>query len=95
MDIALPGDYSCYASRGEIAVCAPGLLYLPEYWYSRYPAKVPPTWNILKIFDPPSWIFIFISILLVSIIFFLSARIGTSYFGVKTVTLEIVLSPFR
>ena len=94
-DIVAPGNYGCYGSRGEIAVCAPGAAYVPLYWFSRFPAKKSPTWNLLKLFDPPSWTLIFSSITCVSIFFFFSARIGTSHFGIRTYNEEIILSPFR
>ena len=90
-----PTDYSCTSGRAQVVLCAPGANYLPEYWWSRYPAKVPPTWNLLKLFDPQSWILIFLSILSVSIFFFVSARIGTRHFGIQTFNEEIILSPFR
>ena len=90
-----PGVYSCYWLRGKAATCAPGRTYLPEYWFSRYPAKVPPTWNLVNLFDQQSWILIFLSILFVSIFFLISAKIGTSHFGIQTVNEEIILSPFR
>ena len=88
-------DYSCYQGRGEVAICAPGVGYFPVYWFSRYPARVAPTWNIMKVFDPISWILIFLSILFVSIFLFFSARIGTRHFGIRTLAEEIILSPFR
>ena len=88
-------DYGCYQGRGEVAICAPGISYNPQYWFSRYPARVPPIWNIVKVFDPISWILIFLSILFVSIVFFISARIGTSHFGIRAFNNEIILSPFR
>ena len=90
-----PMDYGCYRARAQVALCAPGANYLPEYWWSRYPAKVPPTWNVVKLFDPPSWTLIFTSIIFVTIFFFIAARVGTSYFGIRTVHEEIVLTPFR
>ena len=90
-----PGDYNCNHERTTVGICASGYTYLPYYWFSRYPAKVVPIWNIVKVFDPMSWILIFLSILFVSIIFFVSAKIGTSYFGIRTFTGEIVLSPFQ
>ena len=82
-------------SRGKVASCAPGFGYISTYWWSRHPAKVPPTWNVVKLFDPISWLLIFLSILIVSIFLIFSARVGTSYFEIKTTHLEIVLSPFR
>ena len=88
-------DYSCYQGRGEVAICAPGVSYFPMYWFSRYPARVAPIWNIVKVFDPISWILISLSILFVSIFFFFSARIGTRHFGIQTFNEEIILSPFR
>ena len=89
------GYYACVESRGKVSVCAPGFYYAPGYWFSRYPARLAPTWNILKVFDPISWILLFLSILFVSFFFFLSARIGTIHFGIRTLNEEIVLSPFR
>ena len=85
-DFVTPSDYSCYES---------GSAYLPVYWFSKYPAKSAPTWNLLKVFDPPSWTLIFTSIICVTIFFFIVARIGTFHFGIQTVYEEIVLSPFR
>ena len=90
-----PGDYYCSLGRSTVGLCAPGFSYLPDYWFSRYPAKVAPTWNIVKVFDPVSWLLIFLSILFVSIFLFFSARIGTRHFGIRTVIEEIILSPFR
>ena len=78
-----------------MATCAPGSTYLPENWYSKFPAKTAPTWNLLKLFDTTSWMLIFLSILSVTIFFHIAAKIGTKFFGVKTVGEEIILSPFR
>ena len=89
------GCYGCHQSRGQVAVCAPGFNYLPEYWFSKYPSEVDPTWNIVKVFDPVSWLLIFLSILFVSIFLFFTARIGTRHFGIRTFAEEIILSPFR
>ena len=94
-DFVTPSNYDCNESRGRVAACAPGSAYLPTYWFSKYPDKVAPTWNLLKLFDPTSWILIFTSIISVTIFFFISARIGTVHFGIQTVNEEIVLSPFR
>ena len=69
--------------------------YSPLYWFSRYPSKIAPTWNLLKLFDPQTWILTFISILSVTLCFCISARIGSVYFGIRTFTAEIALSPFR
>ena len=49
----------------------------------------------MKVFDQVSWLLIFLSILFVSIIFFITARIGTRNFGIRTFAEEIILSPFR
>ena len=90
-----PYDYGCYESRGKVAACAPGAIYFPQYWFSRYPDKVAPTWNLLYLFDPISWLLIFLSLIFVKIFFLIAARIGTSYFGIRTYNEEIILSPFR
>ena len=94
-DIVSPGDYGCYHGRATVAICAPGFNYLPYYWFSRYPAKVSPIWNLVKLFDQTSWILIFVSIALVTIFFFIAARIGTKYFGIQISMEETILSPLR
>ena len=93
-DIVTPGDYACYHGRSTVAICPPGFAYLPNYWFSRYPAKIPATWNLLKLFDLPSWIGLFSSIIGVTFVFFLSARLGR-HFGIQTFNEEIIFSPFR
>ena len=94
-DIVTPANYACYHGRGTVATCAPGSTYLPENWYSKFPAKTAPTWNLLKLFDTRSWMLIFLSIFSVTIFFHIAAKIGTKFFGVKTVAEDIILSPFR
>ena len=49
----------------------------------------------MKLFDPPGWIGLFLSVLLVSIIFIISARIGTSHLKIQTFNREIIFFPFR
>ena len=90
-----PGDYGCYHGRGTVATCAPGTTYSPLYWFSKYPDKRSPAWNLVKLVDPLSWVCTFLSIASVSLFFFVSARIGASYFGLQTFSEEIILSPFR
>ena len=90
-----PANYACYHGRGTVATCAPGSTYLPENWYSKYPAKVAPTWNLLRLFDPQTWMLILLSILSVTIFLFIVAKVGNTFFGTKTVPGEIILSPFR
>ena len=94
-DIISDSALGCVYSRGKVAVCAPGFKYMPDYWFSKYPGKVLPTWNLLQLFDRTSWILIFVSIVLVTIFFFIAARIGTTHFGIRTFMEEIILSPFR
>ena len=95
MDIITDGYYACFHSRSTVAICAPGFTYLPDYWFSRYPAKIPATWNLVLLFDPPGWTLLFLSIIGVTLVFFLSARLGTK-FGIRTFEEEeIIFSPFR
>ena len=94
-DIVAPDNYACFHGRGTVAVCAPGSQYLPYYWFSKYPEKRSPAWNLVNLFTPMSWMFTFLSILSVSMFFLVSARIGASYFGLQTFREEIILSPFR
>ena len=93
--MVVPGNYACFQERGTVAVCAPGSIYIPSYWWSKYPGQRSPVWNLVNLFTPTLWMFTFLSILSVSIFFLVSARIGASYFGVQTFREEIILTPFR
>ena len=96
MDICTDGLFSLDVDQPAIGVAfSPGSSYLPVYYFSRYPDKVAPTWNLLKLFDTPSWILIFTSLISVTIFFFIAAKIGTTYFGIRPIMEEIILSPFR
>ena len=94
-DIVTPSNYNCFYDRGTVATCAPGSYYYPIYWFSKYPEKRSPIWNLVKLIDPISWTFTFLSIFSVSIFFYISARIGASYFCLQPFRREIILSPFR
>ena len=95
VEIVAPGNYACYHGRGTVATCAPGTLYAPQSWFSKYPEKRSPMWNLVMLVDPISWLLTFLSILSVSMFFVVSARIGGRYFGVQTFREEIIISPFR
>ena len=94
-DIVLPLTYSCYHGRSTVAICGPVTQYVPEYWFSKYPARKSPIWNLLIIFDKISWFWTFLSIHSVSIFFLISAKICSSCFWIQTFSEEIILSPFR
>ena len=94
-DIILPTTYTCYHGRSTVAICGPPLQYIPEYWFSRYPAQKSPIWNLLIILDRISWFWTFLSIFSVTIFFLLSAKICSTYFRIQTFSEEIILSPFR
>ena len=73
---------------------SPWVQYEPYYWFTRYPEEKSKVWNLLNLFSPSSWIFIFISIL--SVVFFIS--LSTLFYkkaGVRTLTEEIILFPYR
>ena len=95
VEIVTPSDYTCYHGRGTVATCAPGTTYLPQYWFSKHPEPRSPAWNLVTLVEPISWMLTFLSIVSVSLFFFVSARIGASYFGLPTFSEEIILSPFR
>ena len=93
--MTIPARFGCYQARAEVGICSPGSRYLPNYWFSKFPSKTSSTWNLLKLFDPLTWMLVFASIVSVAVVLYISARIGTSYFGLQAVSQEIVLSPFR
>ena len=63
--------------------------------FLQFPPKTSPIWNLLNIFTPLTWMLMFLAIGIVTMFFFATARIGVSYFGIRTYTEEIILSPFR
>ena len=43
---AFAGTYG----RSTVAAFTPGIMYAQEYWYTRYPQQLPPTWNLAGLF---------------------------------------------
>ena len=36
--------------RSKVAAFSPGIMYTPDYWYTRYPRELPPIWNLSGLF---------------------------------------------
>ena len=64
-------------------------------WVSKPPEKLPPATNIIRIFDPTSWLLIFISMLATSLMLLIASRAGLSYgVGTSDIT-SVLLTPFQ
>ena len=48
-DYAIRGFSGTY-ERSKVTSFSPGLRYLPNHWLTRYPKKLSPTWNLLRLF---------------------------------------------
>ena len=48
-DYAMWGFSFTYA-RSKVVAFAPGTTYQPQYWLTRYPLELSPTWNLLRLF---------------------------------------------
>ena len=72
------------------------MIYESKYFFSKYPAKVAPMWNLTKLLSPFLWICTFVSIFVVFSYFVLSAKVYSIIGFKKDLKYEeIILMPFR
>ena len=86
--------FGCTHSRSTVVTCSVPTSHSYDRWYSKGPAQLPPTTNLIRIFTFDVWLLIFLSISFFSIFLLLAAKIGT-YYGINTQSYEDFLVPFR
>ena len=93
-DLAI-GNFLLDGARCGVAACL-DMHYSPNFFLSKYPEKVTPIWNLIRLLPPEVWGFTLLSISSISIYFLTSskvyARIGLKK---KLKSEEIVLVPTR
>ena len=90
----VPDVAYCTYKTSKVAHCTHATSYAPEYFFSRYPLETSKLFNLKNLLSPGSWFAYFITIIFVIISLKLSCYVGVRL-GLKTVTEEIALVPFR
>jgi hypothetical protein len=85
---------TCRQDRITVVDCSHAVGYSKRRWITRFPHKITPATNLVRICDNYCWFSTFISIVSVSIFFVVAAKVG-EYYGVKTEDIELTLVPFR
>ena len=67
---------------------------MPWYIFTRYPSELSKLTTLMRIFTPPVWLLVFLSILTVVAFLKFGAHIGKKY-GLRTANDEIALYPLR
>ena len=89
------GLFSFSESRCSIAVCL-ATHYSPFFFFSKFPEKVAPIWNLIHLFPPLVWLIVFISITMVTLMFYFSSYIYCKMGIEKNIIQEeITLVPIR
>ena len=93
-DLAV-GVFALSPERCEVCQCIEND-FNPRNFYTKYPAKVAPIWNLINLVPPDIWMYIFLSLFWVVIFFLISSKVYTkmgfrSYLGQE----EILLVPIR
>ena len=78
----------------QVAECTHATGYGILSWWTRAPNQLDPVTNILLIFDIPSWILFFLSVVSVALFLVFASWIGRHY-NLKTNLDNVVLIPFR
>ena len=91
--MTLPG-YTCSYSRLTVSNCAPAFNWNYLRLYTQYPMEASKFWNLINLFTPESWMWIFGTLLLVVISLKFATYVGQKL-EVQTGTAEIVLLPYR
>ena len=88
------GTFFITLQRSTIGLCMEGMIQ-PLFFWSKYPEKVAPIWNLINLFPGDAWLFTFSSLALVTLFFTLSAKLyGKLGLKKRLQSLEIVLVPF-
>ena len=87
--------YGFTAQRCSVTVCI-AIQQTQSNFYSKYPEREAPIWNLVNLFPPLIWGLVFASIILVLLMFKVSSFIYSKMgFGENIVSEEMVLIPFR
>ena len=78
----------------KVAMCTHAVLYLQQYFFSRYPLNKTILWNLKNLLTPGSWLMYFMTIICILLFIKLSVYVGKKL-GLNTFTEEITLVPFR
>ena len=87
--------FACSHARSTVVLCSQPLYYNVMRWISRAPRPLTPTFNLVRIFTSSSWLAVFTSLIAVTIILLIVARVGKSY-GINTYNyVDLALVPYR
>ena len=92
-DLTLPG-YTCSYSRLTVANCAPAISWGYQRFYTQYPMEASKFWNLVNLFTPESWMWMFGTMFVVVVSLKFATYLGQKL-EEKTGTEEIVLLPYR
>ena len=86
--------FACSHARSTMVDCSQALDYGHLHWITRAPREILPLWNLLGIFDKPSWVAIFITMVTMSVFLWFAAKVGASY-GLEYHYGKVPLFPVR
>ena len=78
----------------KVGHCPPPKDYVPWYWWTRYPPEISKFWNLTRLFSPESWMWTFLTFLLIAITFKFATLVG-GHLGMRSGSEEVPLIPFR
>ena len=89
------GRFVFSVERCSVTACI-SMDYSPYYFFSKYPERKDPIWNLVNLLSPLIWGLVVISIILVILMFKMSSFIYTKLGHRKSImTEEMVLIPIR
>ena len=89
------GSFGFTEQRCSVTVCI-ATAYVPTHFFSKFPGRVSPIWNLAKLFPPLIWVLVFVSIILVTLMFQFSSYIYQKMGLRKSIiSEEMVLIPLR
>ena len=86
--------WGCSHNFIKFVHCPHPVLYAPDHFWTRYPLPATRMWNLMSIFDIPSYICFFTSLTLTVVFMKFYTYLG-SKMGLETMTEEFILIPIR
>ena len=68
------GNFGFSIERCMVTVCMENDIN-QFYFFSKYPERIAPTWNLIQLFPPSIWGLVFVSILMIVLFFHVSSWI--------------------
>ena len=86
--------FGCFYGRSKVALCPHAVMFMPYYWWTRYPQETTKFWNLTNLFHPEAWMWTFLTFILITVTLKFASVLGLRI-CLNVGSDEVALIPFR